>query len=135
MATEMRSTFHPTVTTLLRGIVCDAQELVRQQIVLFKQELRDDFRKTRDAAILMAAGFGALAIGCGFFMVMLPLLLNWLVPAIPLWGCFGIFSLAILLAGGVFMFVGIRRFQSVDPLHNQSVEALKENLRWTTPPK
>jgi len=134
MATDMRSTIHPSITSLVRGIVHDAQELIRQQIALFQQEIRDDLRKTRDATIMIMAGIGALAIGAVFFMTMLPLLLNWLVPSIPLWGCFGIVGTAELLPGGVLIFLAVRRLRSIDPLHNPSVEALKENLKWTTPP-
>jgi len=122
------------MTSLLGGILHDAQDLFRQQIALFRREIRDDLCKTRDATIMIMAGIVVLAVGAVFFMTMLPLLLNWLVPSIPLWGCFGIVGLVGLVPGGLLIFLAVRRLQSIDPLHNPSVEALKENLKWTTPP-
>jgi len=135
MATDLGSAGQPSLTVLLKEILNDIQDLFRQQLVMFKTEIKSDIRKTGQVAALMAAGMGGIAVGGMFFLIMLPLLLNWLVPTIPLWGCFGIVGAVVLAVGGVLVFVGIRRFKSFDPLPTQSVEALKENLQWTTHPK
>jgi len=135
MAIDLRSAGQPTLTALMKGIVSDAQELIRQQIALFKTEIRADLRKTRQATVLILAGTGAMIVGGVFLLIMLPLLLNWLVPAIPLWACFGVVSAAALAVGGTLVLVGVRRFKSFNPLPTQSVEALKENLTWTIHPK
>jgi|SRR5216117_359691 len=135
MALDLRSAGQPTLTALMKGIVSDAQELIRQQIALFKTEIRADLRKTRQATVLILAGTGAMIVGGVFLLIMLPLLLNWLVPAIPLWACFGVVSAAALAVGGTLVLVGVRRFKSFNPLPTQSVEALKENLTWTIHPK
>src|SRR4051794_1129293 len=99
MATHLHSAGQPTLTALLKGIVSDVQELIRQQFAMFKTEIRADLRNTRQAIVLMAAGIGVLITGGVFLLIMLPLLLNWLVPAIPLWACFGIVSAAALAVG------------------------------------
>jgi len=135
MATDLLSAGQPSLTVLLKEILNDIQDLFRQQLVMFKTEIKSDIRKTGQAAVLMATGVGGMAVGGVFFLVMLPLLLNWLLPTIPLWGCFGIVGAVVLAVGGILVFVGIRRFKSFDPLPTQSVEALKENLQWTTHPK
>jgi hypothetical protein len=135
MATDLRSAGQPSLTVLMKGIMNDVQDLVRQQIAMFKMEIKSDIRKTRQVAVLMANGVGGIAVGGVFFLIMLPLLLNWLVPAIPLWACFGIMSAAAMAVGGTLVLVAVQRFKSFDPLPTQSVEALKENLTWTTHPK
>lgn len=38
----------PSVTSLLSGIVNDAQELIKQQLLLFRHELKDDVNKARE---------------------------------------------------------------------------------------
>jgi len=135
MALDLHSAGQPTLTALMKGIISDFQDLIRQQFAMFKTEIRSDLRNTRQAIVLMAAGTGVMITGGVFLLIMLPLLLNWLVPAIPLWACFGVVSAAALAVGGTLVLVGVRRFKSFDPLPTQSVEALKENLSWTIHPK
>jgi hypothetical protein len=66
---------------------------------------------------------------------MLPLLLHYLVPELPLWACFGIYGGVLAAAGGILAFLGVWRIRSCSPLANQAVEAFKENFTWTTHPK
>jgi hypothetical protein len=120
---------------LVADIINDAQELIRQQLLLFRQEIRSDIRKAREAAVCLAAGAGVTLIAGLLLLLMLPLLLNWLVPAIPLWGCFGIVGGVAAVAGAGLLYAGAKQIQSVTPLSDQAAEALKETLQWTTPPK
>ena len=46
MATDLHTEPGVSVTSLLRGIVSDAQDLIQQQLALFRAEIKDDFRKT-----------------------------------------------------------------------------------------
>lgn len=135
MATDLRSSPGVGITSLVTDIISDAEELIRQQMALFRQEIRDDLRKTRDGAIALAAGVGVIAVGGILLLVMLPLLLNWLVPSIPLWGCFGIVGAAATTIGAAALYAGIQRFKAIHPLSDQAAQGLKENLQWTTHPK
>ncbi len=65
-------------------------------------------------------------------LVMLPLLLHWTVPELPLWACFGIVGGVLAAVGGIAAFLGVRKIRSCSPLSNQAVEAFKENFTWTT---
>ena len=76
MATDLRSPSGASITALIRDIINDAQDLIQQQLSLFRQEIRQDFRKTRDAAIMIGAGVGVTAMGVLLILLMLPLLLN-----------------------------------------------------------
>jgi hypothetical protein len=136
MANDLRTAPEPSMTSLVSGIINDAQDLLKQQVSLLKQELREDVRKTKEAALSLALGLGIGLIGALLLGQMLSLVLNWAVPSLPLWACYGIVGgLLTALAGGM-LWAGTKKFQSFNPLPEQSVQALKENLTWkTTIPK
>ena len=124
-----------SVTTLVSGIIADAQHLIQQQLAMFRQEIRDDLRKSRDAALAMGVGIGITLIGSALLLIMLPLLLHWAAPELPLWTCFGIVGGVLTALGGVLVYAGVKKFESFNPLSEKSIEAFKENLKWTTSPK
>ena len=57
------------------------------------------------------------------------------VAGLRLWASYGIVGGALAVLGAVLVLIGIQRFQSFNPLPDQSVEAIKENVRWMTNPK
>lgn len=122
----------PNVTTLVSGIISDAQELFKQQVALLRLELRSDLHKTAQAAGALAIGAGVLAIAVLLLIISLVYLLAWLAPSLPLWACFAIVGGSFALLGVALMFAGARKFQSINPLPSQSLEALTENLQWRT---
>src|ERR1043166_1194061 len=123
------------VARLIQGIIADIQQLIRQQLAMFREEIQDEFRKAWQSAAALAAGAVITLVGSVMLLVMLPLLLNWLVPELPLWACFGIVGGPLAAAGGVCVFVAVKRIQSCHPLTNPAVEAFKENLKWSVNPK
>jgi len=123
-----------SLTSTVAGIIGDFQELVKQQLALFKAEVAADFRKTREASATLAAGVVALLFGSGLLCLMVVYLLGWLVPTMPLWVCYLIVGGAIFVLGGILTGVGWHQFHSFNPLPDQTVEALKENLEWKTKP-
>jgi hypothetical protein len=136
MANDIRTGTEPSLTSLVTGIINDLQELLKQQLSLFRQEVKDDVRKTKEAAISLSAGIGILALGGIFIGLMLVYLLNWAFPeALPVWLCYGIIGGLMLLGGGALLYAGKRRLASFNPLPDQSVEALRENVQWIMNPK
>ena len=123
-----------TVPILVRGIVADAQHLIGQQLAMIGQEIRDDLRKAKVVVPLLAVGAGITAVGGFLLLMMLPLLLNWAVPALPLWACFSIVGGVLAVLGGVLLYFGVRKIESIDLLSNQAVEAFKEIMTWKTKP-
>jgi len=124
----------PSVTALVSGILHDAQELVKQQVALVRAELKADFRRTVQAATLLAVGavctIPALFLVCNMFVYMLHEL-----AGLSVWASYGIVGGVFLVLSAVLIGVGIQRFRSFNPLPDQSVEAFKENVRWMTNPK
>jgi hypothetical protein len=127
---EPRST--PSLTSLVTGIVNDAQELARQQFELFRHELRDELRKTKEAVVCSAVGGGALALGAICLCLGLVHLLFWALPAVPLWVWHAVVG-ALLAGCGVALLYAAK--QKLDPLPDQAVAELRENIRWITNPR
>lgn len=130
MSTHLHTENGASVTQLVGGIVHDAQDLMRQQLALFRAEIQEDVRKTKDAVISLACGFFLAQIGISLLSFMLVYLLGHFQPQLPLWQCFGIvggvFALGgLLCVGGAFFYL-----RSFNPLPDESARALKENLKW-----
>jgi Putative Actinobacterial Holin-X, holin superfamily III len=135
IANDVQSPPERSITTLVGGIIADAQQLIQQQFTMFRQEIRNDFRKTKETALSLAVGVSISLAGSVLLLLMLPLLLHWAAPELPLWACFGIVGAVLAALGGVLVYAGVKKFQSFNPLPDQSVEAFEENLQWTTNPK
>jgi len=137
MATEARSTAEPSTTTLLGGIISDFGDLIKQEVRFARAEIKSDLLKTREAATILAIGVAVASLSALLLAWMLVHLLHWATstaqadPAsIPLWGCFGIVALVFAVVGGLLIMSALRKFQSFNPLPDQTVRSLKENVQW-----
>jgi len=134
MATNVQTDENATMTGLVRGIIDDAQELIKQQFSLFKAEVREDSRKTQEATTIL--GLGALFALAGFLVLCLAVahLLYWAYPTVDL-------SIWYLVVGGVvtalgagLAYAGYEKFRSFNPLPDKTAKALSENLTWPNKP-
>jgi len=123
-----------SVATLLTGIVNDAQELIKQQLALFKHELRQDLKRTREIALSLAGALSCVLVGSALLCLMLVALLHEQ-AGLHWWASFGIVGGPILIVGAGLAVVAWYRLDTFTPLSDPSAEALKENLEWTTKPK
>jgi len=135
MAVNAHPDMDSGVGSLMSGIVDDVQELIRQQVALLKHEVRTDIRNALMASAFLAVGavislFGGLLL---FFMV--PYLINYLAPSVPIWGCFAIVGGVVLLIGLVMLGIGREKLRSSTLFPKESIAAFKENLEWTTKPR
>jgi formate-dependent nitrite reductase membrane component NrfD len=125
-----------SLTSLVKGIIDDVQELTKHQFALLKQEVQEDFVKTVQAGTVLGIGVVALVIGALLLCLTIPLMLESAFrPHLPLWGAFAIVTGVVLAAGLGLFFVGLKKFQSFNPLPDRTAEALKENVQWLTNPK
>jgi hypothetical protein len=136
MATEVHPTTEST-TGLVRGIINDIGDLIRQELRFARTEFRTDLRKSKEAVTVLALGAGTAVLGAFLLSVMLVFLLHWLTlpagsdpAAIPLWGCFGIVSAIFLATGAALIWMGYRKFESFNPLPDETAQTVKENIEW-----
>jgi hypothetical protein len=139
MAPEIHPEMHheqgQSVTSLVSGIVQDAQELLKQQFDLFKHELHSDFAKVKSGVQVLGVGVGIALIGAIVLSVALPLGLHSAFPSLPLWLSFAISGCLFVAVGAGLYWAGWVRLHAVNPLPDETGEALKENVRWITKPK
>jgi len=134
MATDVQNCPEPSVTSLVTGIVHDAQELCKQQVALFKHEVREDMRKTREAALALAAGVAVTAVGGLLFCWAIAFLI-FEAGGLPRWASFGIVAVVFLGLGVGLVLAGKKKFDSFNPLPDETAQALKENVQWIVKPK
>ena len=134
MATNLQTEPGPSIGGLVSGIVQDAQELISQQFTLFKQEVRQDFQKMRDAMAFLAVAAGVLLVGSVILALTLVHLLAWLAPTWPLWVCYAIVGGGLTSLGALLAWQGYQKLSTVNPLPDQTTKALEENLEWKTKP-
>jgi len=139
MAVQVPSTTEPGFATLVRGIVNDVEELVKDQIRFARAEIKEEARKGREAAIILASGAALGFLGVLFLGISLAHLLHWLTePAgadlahLPLWGCHAIVAVIFLIAGGGLSVLGWRTFSPLSPVPTQTAQTIKENVEWIT---
>jgi hypothetical protein len=138
MANEVHTSSEPTTTSLLRGIINDVGDLIRQELRFAQAEVKADLRKTREAATVLALGVGTAVLGGVLLTLMLVFLLHWLTlkegqydpSTIPLWGCFGIVSAVFLATGAALAWLGYKKFESFNPLPDETAKTVKENVEW-----
>jgi len=124
------ATPHPSATELVSGIVSDAQTLLRQQVVMLRAEMKEDMRRTKEAAKYMGFGATMAAVGGLFLLVGVVALLQWLAPGLPQWACWAIVGGVLVVGGLVAVYAGKRVFDSFNPLPDKTAHALQENLSW-----
>lgn len=131
------STNGATLVATLKGIIDDFQTLLQQQFAMIRAEVLADWTRTKTALWPLALGAALFLIGVPLLCVMLVYLIHYLNGApdparIPLWACYGIVGTIFTLASIVMMLVGIKRFQSFNPLPDETARALQENVQWLT---
>lgn len=141
MSTQVPTSSEPGVSTLVKGIVDDLGDLIKQQLRFAKTEVKNDLTKSKDAIAILALGAGIAVVGGLFLCLMLVYLLHWLTipsgldpdPArLPLWGCYAIVGGLFLATGLGLAFAGVKKFKSFNPLPDQTADTLKENVQWIT---
>jgi hypothetical protein len=131
-----------SMTGLTRGIINDVSDLIRQEVRFARTEIKADLQKTQQAVTLMGVGSAIAVIGAILLAFMMVHLLHWLsLPAtpegtdparLPLWGAFGIVTAVLLGIGSVVAWMGYQKFNSFNPLPDQTAQTVKENVEWIT---
>ena len=119
----------PSMAQLISGIVGDAQELVRKEIALARQEVREELGAAKNAAIKLGIAGAVLAVG-GLLVVLaiakgIADALDW-----PAWAGYALVGVVLAIVGGVLFAAGQRQIKNVHPVPERTVETMKENVEW-----
>jgi hypothetical protein len=119
----------PDLSTLLRGVVRDAETLIGLQFDLLRSEVREELHQARDAALSLASGAALIGIGgvLASFMAVHGLQRS---TRMPLWACYGIVGGLLGAAGAGLVASGLGRAAGVRVVPAETAEALEENLAW-----
>jgi len=130
MANNVRITPETSVTSLVGDVVSGFQELIKQQLDLFRVEIRDDLGKLTDVAFSLAIGIGIVLVGGVLLCFMLPALLCWAIPEMPPWIAYAIVGVVFAILGGALLYSGFYKLKAMNPMQGPSAQALKEDARW-----
>jgi len=134
--TENEVERQPTsLTDLASGIMADFQQLLKQQMSLFRAEFSQDLRRTRQVAQCFGVGIFLLAFS-GVMLIIAGVHLLGHLTGWPMWACWATVGGVALLCGAIALAVGARILSSYNPLPDKSFHALQENMSClTTRPK
>jgi hypothetical protein len=125
----------PSLSSLVGGIVDDAQKLIEHQFALLKLDVRKEIDRARDAWIMLGAAVGLLSAGGLLLMFMLVHLLEWLTrPYLEWWACYTLVGGAVALAGGVVYYRAKQKLGTLNIVPEETAQGIKENLQWKTNP-
>jgi uncharacterized membrane protein YqjE len=121
----------PSLTALVSGIVHDAQELMEQEVALAKVEIKNELKKTTEAAMAFGAGAAVAGLSAIFFALGVVLLITWASGhRIPEWGSFFIIGFVLAVVGGILIFSGRNRAENIHLVPQQTVDTMRENVQW-----
>jgi Putative Actinobacterial Holin-X, holin superfamily III len=117
----------PPFTALINALIDDLSRLVRLEFALFKQEMAGNARR-------LSAGVAAVAIGAMlaftawlaiFSAAIIALAIVW-----PAWLAALVLGVATLLAGGLILYIGVRRMRVQTLVPQRTVKTLREDGVW-----
>lgn len=122
------------IVGLLGGILDDATTLIKQQLTMASQEIKEDLGRTATGAKYLGLGAFLTGLGLLFILMGVPPLLMYL-TGWEAWVCWMLSGLVITIVGLIALGVGGRLMKKFNPIPQKSLNALSENVSWLTKPQ
>jgi hypothetical protein len=119
----------PSMASLVGGIVNDAQQLIRQEMLLARREVQQELDKTKTAALSFGAAVAVLTLGAILLCFMLVYVLHE-AAGLPLWGSFASVGAVFAILGGILLAVAKNQASDISLVPRQTVETMRENVQW-----
>jgi len=118
-----------SIGSLVGSIVGDVQDLVRQEIALARQEVREEVNTAKDAGIKFGIAGGVLGVG-GLLLILgiaggLAQLLG-----LPTWAGYLIVGVVLAIVGYIMLSSAQKQAKQISPVPRKTVETMKENVEW-----
>jgi uncharacterized membrane protein YqjE len=116
-----------SISSVLRDIVQNVQDIVRSELRLAKIEIGEELTKAKTAVVLL----GISAVG-GFLAVFFALIaaVFALSKIVPNWAAALIVAAAMGIGAAALAYAGRKRLRRVNTIPAHTVENLKENIQW-----
>jgi hypothetical protein len=122
---------HGTITSLVSGILDDAHKLIRQQVEMFKSEVKEDLRRSKHAAEFGGLGIVMLTVGCLGLVTAIAYFLHEHYQ-FSMWASWGIIGGLFFVVGAALAAASYIMLERFSPLPTRTFKALQENLSWKT---
>ena len=114
---------------LIGGILLDVKSLLRQEVQLFKDEVKLEISTAGRAATKFLIGTALGILGLLFLLLMLVHGLHeWTV--LPLWACYGLVGGALIGTGLVLLVRAQSCAGRVQAAPRRTLHSMKENVQW-----
>ena len=119
----------PSVARLISDLLTDLRTLMQQQVQLLRHEIEAEVDKVKKASIWLATGGALIGLG-GLFFIMTMVHLLQAVTGLPLWVCYGIVGILLVVGGFVLVKSAMKLSGTVHALPVQTIQTMKEDARW-----
>lgn len=117
-----------SIGELFADLARETSTLVRQEVQLAKTELTQKATFVAKNAVFIAAGGLIAYAGFVVLLVGLAFLINRI--GLPLWLSALLVGLVVAGVGGFLALKGLKGLKEADPVPHQTVETVKEDVRW-----
>jgi uncharacterized membrane protein YqjE len=116
-----------SISSLLKDIVGNLQQIIRAEVRLAKVEVGEELSKARQAMVLLAIGalFGAMALA---FLLLGAVYA--LAHVIQPWAAAVLVAIGAGAVGGALVAVGISQIKRVSLPPARTVTSVQENIQW-----
>jgi len=116
-----------TYTEIFQDIIHNIQDIVRSEVRLAKIEIREEAAKAKAAALMIAAGALTATLAFSFLMLTVVYALSLI---LPIWAAALIVAVTLAIVAAGTLSEGLKRFKTIHPTPERTVESLKENAQW-----
>jgi len=126
MATNVQ-TDQPTIGELASGIIDDAQRLIREEMRLVRQDVKEDLKRFADTGVNLGIASVVGGLAAVMLCFMLVHLINYLSNnAVPLWGCYAIVGGVLAVVALVLFYRGAEQASDLNLVPERAIAALEE---------
>ena len=117
-----------SVPTLIRGVLDDARELIRDEIALAKLEVKEEIAAAKRAGIALGAGVTLAIAGLAVFCVALAAGAANLLE-VPSWVAFAVMAILLAVVAYVLLSTGRTQLTAIEILP-KTKESLRDTAAW-----
>lgn len=116
-----------SIASLLQGIVGNVQGIIRSEVRLAKTEITEEATAAGKAAGVLAGGAVLALYAVGILLLAAVYALT---GPVPDWAAALIVGLVVAAVAGIMVKMGLERIKSVSPMPQQTIDSVKEDVRW-----